>query len=145
MLLWAVWLEGLKLLLITLPFRKNLIWSLPAGPPRQQQDPFPNLCAPPPFPSSQSSPLGVFESPIVLFGEERDSYTVIWCVKLTPLISSPDFLYNRLRRRYSPPSPLEEETLTITHGNKVAGRCDLLGQPRGDSGQAAENTHSDHY
>lgn len=39
------------------------------------------------------------------------------------------------------PSPLEEETLTITHVNKVAGRCDLLGQPRGDSGQAGE-THT---
>lgn len=64
MLLWAVWLEGLKLLLITLPFRKNLIWSFPAGLPSQQQGPFHNPCPPVFFLLANPLPFASLKAPL---------------------------------------------------------------------------------
>lgn len=96
-LLWAVCLEGLKLLLITLPFRKNLVWSFPAGPPSRQQGPFPDP-RPPPL------PFASFKAPLS-FAEESAAYTRTQCAKLTPLASSFRILYATAETAWSAPTP----------------------------------------
>lgn len=117
MLLWAVWLEGLKLLLITLPFRKNLVWSFPAGPPSRQQGLFPDP-RPPPL------PFASFNAPLS-FAEESAAYTRTQCAKLTPLASSFRIVYATAETAWSAPTP---EPVSAVYAKQSRGRlCSSLG------------------
>ena len=58
-------------------FQKEFDLKSPSRASPATAGPLPQSVCPSSFHATQSSPLRFFESPIVLFGEERDSYTVI--------------------------------------------------------------------